>query len=234
MFVRASCGADFFGAKMKKLIIWDFDGVISDTERLWITSRMDLLNRDLNLNWDFDTAAKHIGGLSDKDKEQVLKKLGICVGSEFWSEAMAKDMEKMSLGLYPTPNIEDIFKMTDFDQCIATGGIAGKTAEKIKQTGIEKYFPPEKVFTADLVKYGKPEPDLFLLAAETMGYTPENSIVIEDSVAGLTAAKRAKMNYAAFVKYHRPAYIDEIKKLGVKNIFDDMKQVKEFLLKYKN
>ena len=219
----------FFGVKMKKLIIWDFDGVISDTERLWITSRMDLLNRDLGLNWDFDTAAKHIGGLSDKDKKQVLNKLGIKVGEKFWSEAMAKDMQKMSSGLVLTAGIEDIFKMPDFEQCIATGGIASKTAEKIKQTGIEKYFPPEKVFTADLVQYGKPEPDLFLLAAETMGYTPDNCIVIEDSVAGLTAAKRAQMNYAAFVKYNRPAYIDEIKKLGIANIFDNMNDVKHFI-----
>lgn len=218
---------------MQKLIIWDFDGVISDTERLWITTRMDLLNRDFNLNWDFDTTAKHIGGLSEKDKKQVFEKLGIAVNDKFWSEAMAKDMQKMSLGLKLTPGIETIFKMPDFDQCIATGGIASKTAEKIRQTGIEKYFPPEKVFTADLVKYGKPEPDLFLLAAETMGYTPENCIVIEDSVAGLTAAKRAKMNYAAFVKYNRPAYIDEIKKLGIANIFDNMDDIKHFIEKLK-
>ena len=119
--------------------------------------------------------------------------------------------------------------MPDFEQCNNPGGIASKTAEKIKQTGIEKYFPPEKVFTADLVQYGKPEPDLFLLAAETMGYTPDNCIVIEDSVAGLTAAKRAQMNYAAFVKYNRPAYIDEIKKLGIANIFDNMNDVKHFI-----
>lgn len=215
---------------MRKLIIWDFDGVISDTERLWITSRMDLLNRDLGLNWDFDTTVKYIGGLSDKDKKLVLQKLGIKVSDNFWIEAMAKDMQKLSCGLELTPGIENIFKITDFEQCIATGGVAGKTAEKIKKTGIETYFPPEKVFTADLVTYGKPEPDLFLLAAETMGYTPDNCIVVEDSVAGLTAAQKAKMNYCAFVKYNQPSYIDEIKKLGVTNIFDDMNDVKSFLL----
>ena len=49
---------------MKKLIIWDFDGVISDTENLWIKTRMDLLNKYLNLGWDFDTTYKHLGGIT--------------------------------------------------------------------------------------------------------------------------------------------------------------------------
>lgn len=216
---------------MKKLIIWDFDGVISDTESLWITSRMNLLNRDKGLGWNFDTAAKHIGGLSDKDKEAVLKDMGIVVDEHFWSEALSLDMLKIAQGLEPTEGIEDIFKMDNFDQCIATGGTAAKTAEKIKQVGIAKYFSPEKIFTVDLVNRGKPEPDLFLLAAKTMGYTPANCVVIEDSLAGLTAAKKSGMERVAFVKYNKPAYIEEIKKLDIKNIFYDMKDVKDFLIK---
>ena len=215
---------------MKKLIIWDFDGVISDTEGLWLTSRMDLLNSKLNLNWNFDTISKYLGGLSDKDKDAVLKNLGISVDAQFWKEAEAKDYVKISKGLNLTDGIEDIFKLDIFEQCIATGGIISKTNEKIKRVGIEKYFPPEKIFTADLVTYGKPEPDLFLLAAETLGYKPKECVVIEDSVAGLTAAKRAKMDCIAFVKYDRPSYIDEIKKLDIKYIFDDMQDVKKTLL----
>lgn len=215
---------------MKKLIIWDFDGVISDTERLWLTSRMDLLNRNFGLNWNFDTTAKNLGGLSDKDKQNALKELGISVDDKFWQEANKKDILQISQGLQLTEGIEDIFKMDIFEQCIATGGIMSKTLEKIKKVGIAEYFPPEKIFTADLVTYGKPEPDLFLLAAETMGYSPDDCVVIEDSLMGLTAAKKAKMDCIAFVKYNKPAYIDEIKKTGAKYIFDDMKDVKKALL----
>lgn len=215
---------------MKKLIIWDFDGVIADTEKLWVASRMELLNLYYNLNWDFDTTNKHIGGRSDKDKKQVFDNLGIKTDQSFWDEAMKLDMQKMAQGFALTPDIEDIFKIKDFEQCIATGGTSKKTDLKIKTVGIQNYFPPQKVFTADLVKYGKPEPDLFLLAAHTMGYEPENCIVVEDSLAGLTAAKKAKMNMIAFVKYNSANYIEEIKKLNIENIFDNMKDVKNFLL----
>ena len=215
---------------MKKLIIWDFDGVIADTEKLWVSSRMELLNRDFNLGWSFETTNKHIGGRSEKDKKRILQNLGIEIKDSFWDEAMKLDLQKLQQGIALTPGIEDIFLMDSFDQCIATGGTISKTKEKIKQVGIEKYFPAEKVFSADLVEYGKPEPDLFLLAAHTMDYKPEDCIVIEDSLAGLTAAQRAKMLTVAFVKYNSAEYVAEIKKTGVEHIFDDMAQVKKFIL----
>lgn len=215
---------------MKKLIIWDFDGVIADTENLWVASRRVLLNQTFGLNWDYDTAYKHLGGRSDKDKKIALQKLGLDIPDEFWDNSVRDVLKKLAEGIFITPGIEDIFKMTNINQCIATGGTVNSTAFKLKHAGIEKYFPPEKVFTVDLVRYGKPEPDLFLLAAETMGYAPQECLVIEDSTAGLTAALRAKMTPAAFVKYDTPAYIEEIKKLGIDHIFDDMNEVKKFIL----
>ena len=216
---------------MKKLIIWDFDGVISDTENLWIQSRMDLLNKDLNLEWDFDTTYKNIGGMSDRDKKVKLKNLGINVKDTFWSEIINIDIQKMNNGLVITPYIEEIFKLDIFDQCIATGGVYSKTKVKLEKTGADKYFPDDKLFTVDLVEKGKPEPDLFLLAAKKMNYEPKDCFVIEDSIVGLTAALRAKMTPIAFIKYTNPKAIEEIKKMNIPYIFDDMRDVKEFLLK---
>ena len=100
----------------------------------------------------------------------------------------------------------------------------------MKAVNIEKYFSDKKVFTVDMVTKGKPEPDLFLLAAEKMGYKPENCIVVEDSVAGLKAAIKAGMTPVAFVKYSKNYFLDDIKKLGVKNIFEDMRDVEKFIL----
>ena len=50
---------------MNKLIIWDFDGVIADTEKLWMQSRIDALYKYFNIKWDFNTAIKYIGGMGD-------------------------------------------------------------------------------------------------------------------------------------------------------------------------
>lgn len=216
---------------MKKLIIWDFDGVIADTERMWVTTRLDILNQKLNLGWSLAQAEKYMGGKSDKDKSASLKEAGVFVDESFWKEAMEKDFAKMSKGLPMTKGVEDIFKLTQFDQCIATGGIYAKTKVKLEKSGAEKYFSERHVFTVDLVKHGKPSPDLFLLAAKTMGYTPENCFVIEDSVVGITAAKKAKMIPIAYIEHDSEQTIAEIKKMKIKNVFTNMAQLKSFLLK---
>ena len=81
-----------------KLIIWDFDGVIADTEHLWVKNRQKMLNEKFNLDWDFATANKYLGGMSDKTKRLNLDKLGIKTDDKFWEDALAADYETMRKG----------------------------------------------------------------------------------------------------------------------------------------
>ena len=118
--------------KSNFLIIWDFDGVIADTEKLWLQTRMELLNKVYGLNWDMNTVNNFLGGMSDKTKQDVLLKLGIETDEEFWKEALRLDMKKMLKGFALTEGIKDIFDLSYIEQCIATGGIASKTEQKIK------------------------------------------------------------------------------------------------------
>ncbi len=218
----------------KKLIIWDFDGVIADTEKLWLQNRMELLNEKFGLNWDFKTTISFLAGMSDKTKKEVLEKIGIKTDDEFWAEIVSRDLQKMGKGFALTKGIEDIFKIENFDQCIATGGISSKTKKKIQMVGIEKYFPEKNVFCADMVKHGKPEPDLYLLAADSMKYEYKDCFVVEDSLAGMTAGVRANMNVIAFLgsDLYQNMYIEEeIKNIGVSEIFYNMKDIKNYLLR---
>ena len=220
---------------MTKLIIWDFDGVISDTEKLWLETRRDLLNKYFNLNWSFDDVNTYLGGMSDATKNEVLKDLNINVDEDFWHEAITLDLEKLDKGVELTCGIEDIFKDKKFDQCIATGGVWSKTQHKIKAVNIGKYFTDDHIFTADMVKKGKPEPDLFLLAAKKMGYSPKDCIVIEDSIAGMTAGLKAGMFVIAFLgceMNNNDKYIKQVKSLGISNIFFSMGDVGKFLNKF--
>ncbi|MBE6467206.1 MAG: HAD family phosphatase [Alphaproteobacteria bacterium] len=215
---------------MQKLVIWDFDGVITDTESLLLQSRIDILSKNFQINWDMDTIMKKIGGMGDKEAGDILKTINSDIGDNFWKDVYISDVKKIENGLNLTDYIENIFKNKKIEQCIATGGVFDKTKRKIKSANIEKYFPDENIFTIDMVEKGKPEPDIFLLAAKKMGYKPENCIVIEDSVAGLTAVLRAGMTPVAFVKYSKYYFLDDIKKLGIKNIFEDMRDVENFIL----
>ena len=64
---------------------------------------------------------------------------------------------------------------------------------------MREYFPTSKVFTRELVKEGKPAPDLFLYTAEVMGYKASDCLVIEDSSSGIAAAQAAGMEVLAFL-----------------------------------
>jgi len=218
---------------IKNLIIWDFDGVIADSEKVWLLNRQKSLNEQFNLNWDFKTTNKYLGGMSDKTKKHVLEKMNIITDEAFWQKQMKLDMLSMEQnGLEVTPHIEDIIK-TGMKQCIATGGIFSKTIKKLEVIGFwKKYFDESNLFTVDMVKHGKPEPDLFLFAADKMGEKPENCIVIEDSIAGIKAAQNAGIDVIAFLgseMYQNNDYLIEVKKCGVENIFFDMRDVKKFL-----
>ncbi len=218
---------------MKKLIIWDFDGVIADTEKLWIENRLYFLRRDYGVDWDFNKAYKHIGGISERDKEKNLKELGLDIKNSFWQDSNQRDYDTLTQ-VTLTPFIEDIFQLKEFDQCIATGGIMERTARKIRQTKVDKYIDKSCVFTADMVERGKPEPDLFLLAAEKMGYNPQDAIVVEDSTVGVVAAQKAGMKVIAFVKYNTPEVKKMVEDLHPDFMVDDMREVKKILLDFYN
>ena len=94
----------------KTLIIWDFDGVISDTEKLWLENRRQLLNQKFNLKWDFATVNHHLGGMSEKTKKEVLQQMGLSIDDNFADEALKMDFEVMKRGIEPTPGIEEILK----------------------------------------------------------------------------------------------------------------------------
>ena len=216
---------------MKKLIIWDFDGVIADTEKLWIENRLYFLRRDYGVDWDFNKAYKYIGGISEHDKEKSLKNLNLNINEIFWQNAHQRDIETLPQ-IELTPFIEDIFKLQNFDQCIATGSILERAIRKIKQTGADKYFDESRIFTADMVKNGKPEPDLFLYAADKMGYNPQDAIVVEDSTVGVMAAQRAGIKVIAFVKYNTPEVKKMVEDLRPDFMVDDMREAKKILLDF--
>lgn len=219
----------------KKLVIFDFDGVVADSEKIWLKNRQNELNKRYNLNWDFDTVNKHIGGMSDKSKRETLDKLGIITDDEFWSYTTSLDMKHMEeKGLDMFDGVTDILENVD-KFCVATGGVFAKTLIKLKSIKLwGKFFDENNVFTVDMVEKGKPEPDLFLYAANKMGEKPEDCVVIEDSIVGMQAGLNAGMDVIAFLGseiYKGDEYITKVKNLGIKNIFYNMKDLKEFLFK---
>ena len=216
-----------------ELIIWDFDGVIADSEKIWLLNRQKFFNDNLGVNWDFDTINKYFGGMSDKTKKDVLEKLGYPTDDKFWKDVLNIDVEYMKKFGIPIMNgVENILLDKSIKQCVATGGTSYKTKFKTDIVKLNRFISDNLVFTIDDVQKGKPEPDLFLFAAQQMKTNPKNCLVIEDSLAGMTAALRANMNVVAFLGsdiYQNQNYLDKVMSLGITNIFYNMEDLYNFI-----
>ena len=178
---------------MEKLIIWDFDGVVADTEKLWMQVELDVLNRFCGLNWDFATISQYLAGQAFSRQLEVLAGLGIFPSMEAMQEIGIRCYDIIEKGFERTKGMDEVLALKGFKHAMGTGGDMAETLLKIKAVGLEHVFTTDNVITIDLVKRGKPAPDTFLLAAEKMGFEPENCVVIEDSIAGMTAGLRAGM-----------------------------------------
>lgn len=97
--------------------------------------------------------------------------------------------------------------------------------EELKQAGLYDYF--RVVVGGDQLKRSKPEPDIYLMACEKMGISPENAYAVEDSYNGIRAAYSAGM-MPIMVPDLLPA-TEEMREKSIA-VFDDLLQVKRFLL----
>lgn len=82
--------------------------------------------------------------------------------------------------------------------CVASSSDIDRVSLSLDVTGLRAHFG-DRIYTAQMVARGKPAPDLFLYAADKMGAQPARTLVIEDSVSGVQAAKAAGMTVWGFV-----------------------------------
>jgi beta-phosphoglucomutase len=180
-------------------LIFDVDGVIADTEpvnaRASIKVFEDLFGVKGVQRRDFEA------GLGRGAAEYVKAAAGI-LGLELTEEQIEKATQLRQehflniLNREPLPPfpgvlelIEQAIKREDFRVAIATSG----TLEKSRAVLESAKIPFQKMvhITGNDVKNKKPHPELFLLAAQRMGITPANCVVIEDAPNGVQAARAA-------------------------------------------
>lgn len=180
------------------LVIFDCDGVLIDSE---IISARVLLGalKDLGVDIEFPYfKANFLGRSSPKVRDAVKRDFGVTLTSEFEDLYRSRLRKAFEQDLRAMPGIETILQRLNIPSCVATSSTPERARHSLGTTGLDSYFP-DRVFTASLVRNGKPAPDLFLHAAEALGVDPHNCLVIEDSLPGLSAARAADMQVLHFI-----------------------------------
>ncbi|WP_375307944.1 HAD family hydrolase [Bradyrhizobium sp. A11] len=180
-----------------ELIIFDCDGVLVDSELLSCRCLSEVL-AEFDIALSQQQALELFLGRSTRAIEQHYRGLGQIVPEGFLPRLKSQVMSTFAASLQPIPGIAGVMSDLSVPFCVASSSDLDRVALSLDVTGLRAHFG-ERIYTAQMVRHGKPAPDLFLLAAEKMGARPARTLVIEDSVSGVAAGKAAGMTVWGFV-----------------------------------
>jgi len=184
---------------MFDLVIFDWDGTLADTRKVIVLAFQKVLSKTgCRVGDEFLERRIGIGA-----RNMFREALKIC-GIQFDEKMIDKLLEeKTKIHLMLTPNVrlfdgtlnllealKPVVKMA-----LATMSNREVIEKTLREKGIRDYF--DLVITVDEVKNPKPDPEVFLKCAEIMRCKPEKCVVIEDSIFGVMAARRAGMKCIA-------------------------------------
>jgi HAD superfamily hydrolase (TIGR01509 family) len=179
------------------LVIFDCDGVLIDSEV--VSARADAKAlQTLGIDISAEDLARRFAGVSyAKIDAEIQAEYGIT-----FPEGFRERVRQVVLGMYQTELavIDGAFAVLSalkVQKCVASSAAPAKLAMGLIVTRLYELVYPH-VYSAALVAKGKPEPDIFLYAARQFGVSADRCIVVEDSVAGVTAAKAAGMKCMGF------------------------------------
>lgn len=201
------------------LVIFDCDGVLVDSEPI-ASEVFSQAVTELGLIMSPQEADRAFRGRSLPDCLAIVeRRLGRELPQDFLPALTLATRTAFAERLRAIPSIREVLLALQNEHvpmCVASSGSRQKIKHSLQLTSLLEFFcdtqdtnESARLFSAEQVERGKPAPDLFLFAASSMGYPPERCIVIEDSRAGVQAARAALMDVLAFVPAQSPTEQDE-------------------------
>lgn len=186
---------------MTALAIFDFDGVIADSEIIALAELQACL-AEYGLHLPIEALMDRFLGASLASITAALAShTGAPVPEGFREAWYDRLFARYARELLPVPGIVALFDRLEaagVDYCIASGSSHRRLGFALHCLGLTERFTG-RAFSAEDVAEGKPAPDLMLFAAARRGRAPETCLVIEDATSGVTAARRAGMRAIGFV-----------------------------------
>ena len=209
-----------------KCIIFDCDGVLVDSES--ITARIfQQMASELGLEIDFETAIEQFAGYSMQENMDFLEKSIKGDLPVYFEKEFRKRTYKVFLqDLKPVEGIHEFIEKVRVPFCVASSGPSEKIRLNLTITNLIDRFNGN-IFSSYDIGSWKPDPEIFLFAAKEMGFTPDECIVIEDSISGIKAAKAGGFRVYALANEKKNS---KFKELGA-TVFSSMEEL-HFLINF--
>jgi len=178
-----------------KLVIFDKDGLMMETER-----PVMVIWREVFAKWGLPPLTEELySEFVGLDRRDNLRQIGEFFpdidGEKLLTECGARTREHLSNNPIETkPGLFELFDALDergIKKVVATSSKRESAYMTLEKCGILPHV--DAVVSGDMVAQSKPAPDIFLKAADTMGFCPRECLVLEDSNAGVTAAHAARI-----------------------------------------
>ncbi|MCI9864395.1 HAD family hydrolase [Rhizobium skierniewicense] len=206
------------------LLIFDCDGVLVDSEPVSIAVLIEMVAHQGVQISEKEAYERFLGRSVASMTKTLWEEYGIETDIDFLEHMRRILFERFRAELKAINGIAETLDRLSVARCVASSSQPERIRYSLGLTGLLERFEPN-IFSATMVKNGKPAPDLFLHAAYEMGVAPGNCIVIEDSPAGIIAAKAAGMRVFAFTggtHARFPAFREQIASLKPDLVFDAM------------
>lgn len=178
-------------------VIFDCDGVLVDSETIAVRLWVDMA-QELGCELSFPQAMRQFkGGAMARSVAWLESQLGRSVPHDFVENFRARLGVRFERELEPVAGVETVLERLAVPYCVASNGPRAKMDVTLTVTGLMPYFESRIVSAYDMGRF-KPDPGLFLAAADLLSVAAERCAVVEDSLSGIHAGVAAGMRVFAY------------------------------------
>lgn len=185
---------------MYDLIIFDCDGVLINSEM--IAARVEAAAyKRVGFEMEPLGFAEHFAGMTHRDIQGIIEdELDKKLDKDFQEKLEEAFFELADSELTEVAGVYEMLDQIEGPRCICSNSASDYLQRYLSNVGLYERFAPH-IFSASEVgnKAVKPDPNVFTFAAQTLGYEPSSSLVVEDSASGVKAAVAAGMTVIGFV-----------------------------------
>ncbi len=208
---------------MIKNIIFDFDGVLVDSEILAAKAFCRYLNKR-NLQFSEKEFSIFTGKKTVEVIKELSEKYNIENQNEFFNDIVNIVNDIYSNDLKAVDGARSFLEKANLNYFIGSNSVKERILVGLKKVKFEKFFSPDQVFSFDMVEKAKPEPDIYLSAMHTNNLIAAETIIIEDSAIGVEAGVKAGVKVIGLTAgehWYQDRSTNELKESGAFLLIND-------------
>ena len=212
---------------MIKNIIFDFDGVLVDSEILVAKAFAKYMQK-----FGIEVDEKEFASLAGKKTVQVIdilsKKYSIEDQQKFFTDIMDIASNIYMKELTTVKGAYDFVSNLKLNMFIGSNSMKERIIDGLQRVKLDKYFQPKQVYSFDLVDKPKPDPDLYLKAIQDNNLIKNQTIIIEDSTVGVMAGAAAGVKVIGLTAgghWHEKRDEKELLEAGAFIVVNDYKKI---------